>query len=319
MRRGYARRRKLAAPVIGIGNITMGGTGKTPCVLRLAQILKQRGRKPGILTRGYGRHSPHKHLALEPGAVVNAEHSGDEPQMFVRSGLAPVGIGANRFKTGTLLVRDFGADVLLLDDGFQHQRLARSVDVVLIDALDPLGGGEVFPLGRLREAPAGLARAHLLLITRSDLSDLSAAIERQVRRWNLRAPVFRAGVEAQAWVEHLTGRRHPPGERPFERAGVFCGLGNPEAFRRTLKRLGVEPVAWVDFEDHHRYRPRELRHISQEMRAQGATALVTTEKDVMNLCEGSDDLLAPLPLYWLKVGMTIERESEFVAEIERRL
>ena len=318
-RRDYARRRKLAAPVISIGNITMGGTGKTPCVLLLAQILKQRGRKPGILTRGYGRNSPHKHLALEPGAVVSAEHSGDEPQIFVRSGLAPVGIGADRFHTGTLLVRDFGADVLLLDDGFQHQRLARSVDVVLIDALDPFGGGQVFPLGRLREAPAGLARANLILITRSELSDLTPVIERQVRRWNRRAPVFRAGVEPQAWVEHRTGRRHGPAERPFERAGVFCGLGNPEAFRRTLERMGVEPVAWVDFEDHHRYRARELRRISQEMRAQGATALVTTEKDVMNLCESSDDLLAPLPLYWLKAAMTIERASEFVSEIERRL
>jgi tetraacyldisaccharide 4'-kinase len=319
LRRDYARRRKLAAPVVSVGNITMGGTGKTPCVLLLAEILKRRGRTPGILTRGYGRNSPHKHLALEPGAVVSAEHSGDEPQIFVRSGLAPVGIGANRFLTGTLLVRDFGADVLLLDDGFQHQRLARNVDVVLIDALDPFGGGQVFPLGRLREAPAGLARAHLILITRSELSDLDAAIERQVRRWNPRAPVFRAGVEPQAWVEHRTGRRHAPAERPFERAGVFCGLGNPEAFRRTLERMGVEPVAWVDFEDHHRYRARELRHISQEMRAQGATALVTTEKDVMNLCEGADDLLAPLPLYWLKAGMTVEREADFVSEIERRL
>ena len=159
----------------------------------------------------------------------------------------------------------------------------------------------------------------LILITRSEFSDLAAAIERQVRRWNLRAPVFRAGVEPQAWVEHRTGRRHPPAERPFERAGVFCGLGNPQAFRRTLERMGVEPVDWVDFEDHHRYRPRELRHISQEMRAQGATALVTTEKDAINLCESSGDLLAPLPLYWLKAGMTIERESEFVSEIERRL
>jgi tetraacyldisaccharide 4'-kinase len=318
-RRDYARRRKLPAPVISVGNITMGGTGKTPCVLRLAEILKQRGHKPGILTRGYGRNSPQKHLALQPGAVVSAEHSGDEPQIFVRSGLAPVGIGADRFDTGTLLVRDFGAGVLLLDDGFQHQRLARNVDVVLIDALDPFGGGQVFPLGRLREAPAGLARAHLILITRSELSDLAANIERQVHRWNVRAPVFRAGVEAQAWVEHRTDRRHRPAERPFERVGVFCGLGNPEAFRRTLERMGVEPVAWVDFEDHHRYRPRELRRIAEGMIAQGATALATTEKDVMNLCEACDDLLAPLPLYWLKVGMTIEREAEFVADIERRL
>jgi tetraacyldisaccharide 4'-kinase len=318
-RRDYARRRKLAAPVISVGNITMGGTGKTPCVLLLAEILKQRGRRPGILTRGYGRNSPEKHLALEPGAMVSAEHSGDEPQMFVRSGLAPVGIGADRFHSGTLLLRDLGADVLLLDDGFQHQKLARSVDVVLIDALDPFGGGEVFPLGRLREAPAGLGRAHLILITRSELSDLTAAIERQVRRWNVCAPVFRAGVDCQAWVEHGTGKQYAPLARPFERAGVFCGLGNPQSFRRTLERLGVQPVDWVDFEDHHRYRARELRCISREMRAKGATALVTTEKDVMNLCESPGDLLAPLPLYWLKVGMTIERESEFVSEIERRI
>ena len=317
-RRGL-RQDRIAVPVVSVGNITMGGTGKTPCVLLLAEIFKRQGRRPGILTRGYGRNSPHKHLALEAGAVLNPEHSGDEPQIFVRSGLAPVGIGADRFQTGTLLVRDFGADVLLLDDGFQHQRLARNVDVVLIDALDPFGGGQVFPLGRLREAPAGLARAHLVLITRSELSDLNAAIERQVRRWNVRAPVFRATVEPQAWVEHRTGRRHNPAERPFERVGVFCGLGNPEAFRRTLERMGVEPVAWVDFEDHHRYRPRELRRISQQMSAQGAAALVTTEKDVMNLGEGSGDLLAPLPLYWLKVGMSIEREAEFVSEIERRL
>jgi tetraacyldisaccharide 4'-kinase len=319
LRRGYARRRKLAAPVVAVGNITMGGTGKTPCVLRLAQILKQRGHRPGILTRGYGRSSTQNLLALKPGAVVSAGHSGDEPQIFVRSGLAPVGIGADRFQTGALLLRDFGADVLLLDDGFQHQRLARNVDVVLIDALDPFGGGQVFPLGRLREAPAGLARAHVILITRSELSDLTASIERQARRWNGRAPVFRAGVEPEAWVEHRTDRRHAPAERPFERAGVFCGLGNPEAFRRTLERMGVKPVGWVDFEDHHRYRPRELRRIAEGMIAQGATALVTTEKDVMNLCEACDDLLAPLPLYWLKVGMTIERESEFVTEIERRL
>jgi tetraacyldisaccharide 4'-kinase len=159
----------------------------------------------------------------------------------------------------------------------------------------------------------------MILITRSEFSDLAPAIERQVRRWNVRAPVLRAGVEPQAWVEHHTGRHYSPADRPFERAGVFCGLGNPEAFRRTLERMGVEPAAWVDFEDHHRYRARELRRISQQMSARGATALVTTEKDVMNLCESSDDLLAPLPLYWLKVGMTIDREAEFVAEIERRL
>jgi 3-deoxy-D-manno-octulosonic-acid transferase len=154
-RRGRARRRELKAPVISVGNITMGGTGKTPCVLLLAAHLKEQGRKPGILTRGYGRQSPERRLVLPPGAKIPTERSGDEPQLFVRSGLAPVGIGKDRFESGAALEREFGVDVLLLDDGFQHVQLGRAVDIVMIDALRPFGGGGVFPLGRLREPTRG--------------------------------------------------------------------------------------------------------------------------------------------------------------------
>ncbi len=316
---GLRGRRTLDAPVISVGNLTMGGTGKTPCVLRLAEMSAELGRRPGILTRGYGRGTLEKNLVLAPGAVVRPEYSGDEPQIFVRSGVAAVGIGADRFASGTLLVRDFGVDLLLLDDGFQHWRLARDVDVVLIDALNPLGGGGVFPMGRLREPVEALARADIILITRSQFSDLAPAIEQLASRINPRAPVFRAGVEPRAWVEHLTGRRFPPGEPPFERAGVFCGLGNPQSFRRTLARLGVEPVEWIEFQDHHRYRVHEVRRIARTMHARGATALVTTEKDAVNLCEACGELTAPLKVYWLQITMRIEREQEFAAEIEKRI
>ena len=317
--RDLRSQRKLDLPVISVGNLSMGGTGKTPCVLRLVEVLKQRGHKPGILTRGYARGSPEKHLVLAPGATVRAEHSGDEPQIFVRSKLAPVGIGIDRVQTGRLLRNEFDIDVIVLDDGFQHLRLARNVDVVLVDALDPFGGGDVFPLGRLREPIGGLARADVILITRSDISDSAPAIERAVRQWNTQAPVFRAWIEPQAWVEHRTGREFGIAERPFGRVAGFCGLGNPQSFRRTLEGLGVDVADWVEFDDHHRYRPQELHRISQYSMARGATALVTTEKDAVNLCEGCDDLLAPLPLFWLKVSMAIERESEFVSELERRL
>src|SRR5207245_2291212 len=149
--RDYARRKRLHSPVISVGNVTMGGTGKTPCVLRLAELLRDRGYKPGILTRGYGRTSPVDHMALAAGATVRPEESGDEPQIFLRSRVAPVGIGADRFQTGSLLAERFGTDVVVLDDGFQHVKLARNFDLVLIDALNPFGGGEVFPAGRLRE------------------------------------------------------------------------------------------------------------------------------------------------------------------------
>ncbi len=316
---GLRARRKLDAPVISVGNLTMGGTGKTPCVLRLAELAAECGRRPGILTRGYGRGTLEKNLVLAPGSVVRADYSGDEPQIFIRSGVAAVGIGADRFASGTLLVEQFGVDLLLLDDGLQHWKLARDVEVVLIDALNPLAGGGVFPLGRLREPAEALARADIILITRSRFSDLAPAIEQLAARWNPKAPVFRAGVEPRAWVEHRTGRKFPPREPPFERVGAFCGLGNPQAFRKTLAGLGIEPVEWIEFRDHHRYRVNEMRRIARTMQASGATALVTTEKDAVNLCDACEELTAPLAVHWLQIGMRIELEEEFVREIERKI
>jgi tetraacyldisaccharide 4'-kinase len=310
--------RSLDVPVISVGNITMGGTGKTPCVLRLAEELSARGRAPGILTRGHGRRSLESALALAPGERVPVERSGDEPQIFLRSGLAPIGIGADRWKAGRLVLRRFPVDRFLLDDGFQHRRLARKLDIVLIDALNPFGGGNVFPLGRLREPLEALARAHILLITRADLNDAAPAVERALRQWNPDAPVFRASLTPQAWVEHRTRREFTLAERPFHRPAAFCGLGNPDSFRRTLERMGLTLAGWVEFGDHHRYRPDELRRIAHQMAGMGAHCLVTTEKDTINLCEFCDDLLAPLPLYWLKVRMTVENEAGFFEEIERQ-
>jgi tetraacyldisaccharide 4'-kinase len=278
-------------------------------------LLRERGRTPGILTRGYGRRSPVSHMALPAGAAVRTEESGDEPQIFLRSRIAPVGIGADRFQSGTLLAERFGTDVIVLDDGFQHVKLARDFDLVLIDALNPFGGGEVFPVGRLREPVHGLARADAIVITRDEASDLGAAIERTVRRHNPKAPIFRARIEPQWWVENRTGRHYRAQEFRLERPGAFCGLGNPQSFYRTLHGLGVEFVDCVEFEDHHRYRPNELQRIAEQFRRKGAMALVTTEKDAINLFDSADDLLAPLPLYWLKIGIRIDREEEFMETI----
>jgi len=317
--RDLMAQKAVDAPVVSVGNLTMGGTGKTPCVLWLARALKARGYQPGILTRGYGRSSAEQSLAVEPGAQVSVEQCGDEPRIFVHAGVAPVGIGADRLETARMLRDRFLTSVLLLDDGFQHLRLARNVDIVLVDALNPFGGGELFPLGRLREPLENLARADLVVITRSQMAGTVAMIERTVARWNPGAPVFRASVAPEAWVENRTGVAYPIEARPFATAGAFCGLGNPQSLLRTLRRLGVEPADWIEFEDHHRYRPQELQRLAHQFQAAGVDALVTTEKDSMNLGDGADDLLAPMPLYWLRVGMTIDREQEFLEEIERRI
>src|SRR5262249_35441825 len=157
-------------------------------------------------------------------AEVATEESGDEPQILVRSGVAPVGIGVDRFEAGMMLREKFGGDVMVVDDGFQHVKLARSKDIVLIDALNPFGGGEGVPMGRLREPVEGLARADAIVITRCEASDLAPVIEREVRKWNARAEVFRARVAPEGWVAHRTGRR--TNELGHRRVGMFCGLGN---------------------------------------------------------------------------------------------
>ena len=318
-RRHLSVMRKLPVPVISVGNLTMGGTGKTPCVLRLVELLKVRGHRPAILTRGYARQSPEASLQIAPGAPMAAHHSGDEAQIFIRSGLAAVGIGGNRFQTGSRLIDLFSPDVLVLDDGFQHRKLARDADVVLIDALHPFGGGDVFPLGRLREPIDGLGRASAVLITRCDASDLAGPIEREVRKWNPHAPIFTSSVEARGWVDFVSDAPCPLSRFPFRRVGAFCGLGNPVTFRRTLEALGLEIADWVVFDDHHRYRPRELRHLAEQMKARGATALVTTQKDSVNLCDSTAELIAPLPLYWLEIGLLIDREEEFLQTMERAI
>jgi tetraacyldisaccharide 4'-kinase len=296
---------KLDARVISVGNLSMGGTGKTPCVLRVAELLKSRGANPGILTRGYGRVSPAPLLALAPGDQLPTFHTGDEPQIFLRSRIAPVGVGKDRVITGAELIRRFDCDALILDDGFQHTALARDLDIVLIDALNPLAGGGVFPLGRLREPFSGIARADVVLITRSEFSDLVPAIERAVREWNTRAPILRARIQPRAWVNATTGESYPPDQPPFRRAGAFCGLGNPQSFRRTLGQMGIEPVGWQEFADHHHYRVHQLKRLHYGFKQAGADAMVTTEKDVVNLPEMHE----ALPIYFLRIAMQIEHEE----------
>jgi tetraacyldisaccharide 4'-kinase len=318
-RRDLARRRRLPVPVVSIGNLSMGGTGKTPCVLLLASLLRDRGRRPGILTRGYGRHAPGRHLAVAPGATVHSEYCGDEPQIFVRAAIAPVGIGPRRFHTGSLLISEFATDILLLDDGFQHLRLHRDVDVVLVDALAPCPGGALFPLGRLREPLASLARADIFLITRSEFSETAPAIEHALTALNPRAPIFRASVAPLAWVKHDSGREYPLAAPPFHRAAAFCGIGNPQSFWRTLAALDIQPVETFEFGDHHPYRPQELRRMAAQAAQRQGEVLLTTQKDAINLCDGALSAIAPLRLYWLKVEMEIRGAAAFVAEIERRI
>ena len=293
-----ASSRKLESTVISVGALTMGGAGKSPFVAHLAQKLAEAGKNPAILTRGYGR-KPRLNVIVPRGGNSPVEQTGDEAQTYVRQAAAHVGIGADRYEVGRRMERELKPDVFLLDDGFQHFRLQRDRNVVLIDALDPLGGG-VFPLGRLREPLTALARATAIVITRAE--NRHWGIEKLIRRYNPHAPIFRARVVVRSEVP----------EGPL---AAFCGLGQPRTFWRTLETLGIKAAPRLVFPDHHRYIAADLAEISRQAMAAGARTLVTTEKDMMNLPAGA---ALPLSIYCLRIGIEIENEAELLQHLLAR-
>ena len=259
----------LPSPVVSVGGITLGGSGKTPFTVYLVSRLKRRGHSPAILTRGYRRRLPLETLILAPGAAAPAAATGDEAQIFLRAADAPVGIGINRYATAQTLLRQFPAtDALVLDDGFQHARLARDFDIVIIDGLDPFGGEEVVPLGRLREPIGSLARADAFVITRAENDFRFQAIRGRLREIKPNAPVFRTRLIARSWHDYQTGQSIA--DLSGRRVGAFCGLGNPDNFWHTLESLGLEIVFRWCFADHHSYNPPELQRVAHQARMHGA-------------------------------------------------
>jgi tetraacyldisaccharide 4'-kinase len=303
--------KSLETKVVSVGALVMGGAGKSPVVAHLAERLHAAGCNPAILTRGYRRKSGERIVIVPRGGTAPVEQTGDEAQMFVHAGHAHLGIGADRFEAGRQVEQKLHPGIFLLDDGFQHIRLKRDEDIVLIDALDPLAGG-VFPLGRLREPFENLARATAIVVTRVEPQQSIAGIEQLIRRHNRSAPIFRSCVVPREWIRLGGGAS---GQPRFQRVGAFCGLGSPNSFWRTLDELGLEVAFRRVFSDHHPYSPSELRRLAAQAAAEGVEALVTTEKDVMNLCEGASALLAPHPVYWLRIGIEIEREEELLSRI----
>lgn len=305
-RRDAGRRKRLETPVISVGSIAMGGAGKTPFVLWLAQELKQRGQSPAILTRGYGRRSPERVLTYTPGEAAPARITGDEPQIFLRHAVCPLGIGANRFKAGIEIERRFDPDALLLDDGFQHRRLARDLDIVMIDALDPLAGGHLFPAGRLREPREALERADILVLCRTEAGRTYSGLLAALAAANPNAPLFRSRVVPERWFELRGTTEYAPRDLPFSRTGALCGLANPESFWRTVASLGIHPAHRWAFPDHHRYAQAELIKIREECLHDRIEVLLTTEKDTMNLPDDVRESLGGLPVFWLRIGIEVE-------------
>lgn len=317
-RRKAAHARSLGTPVASIGGITMGGAGKTPMVNHLAERLREAGRHPAILTRGYRRRSIATSVLVPAGKAAPVSFTGDEAQIFVRSGHAHSGIGADRWQTGRLLEQRYRPDIFLLDDGFQHTRLRRDLDIMVLDSFHPFGGGEVFPLGNLREPMSALSRAGAFVIMRAAPDRKYRGILRELRAFNPQAPIFRARLESRGWVDLASGEL----QALFDsRVAAFCGLANPASFWGTLRSLGVESVFHWAFGDHHHYTARQVERLAAQAKMHGANVLLTTEKDAMNLPDTAPGVLehAGVRLFWLKIGLSIENEQALLQLIYSKM
>lgn len=291
---GRSQVRHLPAPVVGVGNLTVGGTGKTPLVMAVVEALARLGLPSAVISRGYGGRAAQggrtgragrggvTWVSLGDGPLLDAAQAGDEPVLMARRLAVPVAVGPERFGVGRAVLTRCGPRVLVGDDLFQHRRLHRDLDIAVLDARAPLGNGRLLPAGPLREPATGLRRALAVVLTHADDPETVAARRAWLRAFWGVGPVL-------ACRHRLTGLADQDGRalaaedwqgRPVL---AFCGLGSPEGFARGLAGLGLTVLGLETFPDHHPYASAEIEALWAKAQRLGAQALVTSEKDAVRL------------------------------------
>jgi len=286
--RGILKVARVSCPVISVGNITVGGTGKTPLVINLARYFQQCGFSPAVLTRGYGgKRLSGVTLVSDGKETLNDYRSvGEEAILLARSlpGV-PVLVGPERTQTGLVAREVFGADLLILDDAFQHRRIFRDLDIVLLNASRPLGNGRVLPAGPMREAVSALKRADIIVYTGAE-EKLNQPVDSRVSPAGVLAagtPVFHARYQPKDLFHPPSGRSQPPGILQGKVVCLLAGIGRPEGFQKTVESLGAIVAASRIFPDHHIYQPGELDNLLPLCQEKKADFLLTTEKDAVKL------------------------------------
>jgi tetraacyldisaccharide 4'-kinase len=307
------KRKRLPCRVISIGNITVGGTGKTPAAIAVAEEAKKRGFLPVILTRGYkGTAKGPCFVSRGEGPLLSAVLAGDEPYLMAER-LRGVLIvkGPDRFEAGMFALKAWeGKEVLspsilrrvvyILDDGFQHWQLYRDRDIVLIDAGNPFGNRKLLPSGRLREPLSGLKRADVIAVTKSAREDSGLVTE--IRKFNRHAPIF-FPVHRAVSVTLPSGEKKPPAWLHGRKVFCFCGLADPVSFRNTVSAAGAEVSGMKMFPDHHFYAQKDIAVIAQECSGSGAEWAITSEKDMAKIRA----LDLPENILIIEIAFTVDR------------
>jgi tetraacyldisaccharide 4'-kinase len=302
---------RLPVKVICIGNITVGGTGKTPFVVYCAQLLQNKGFMVGVLSRGYGRKAKNSVVITDAmNGMGSLEETGDEPVLLARRLKSiPIAIGKNRTETGRHLHESFGCDVLLLDDGFQHRKLHRDLDIVLIDASNPWGNGRLLPAGPLRESLNHLPRADRIVLTRTDESKTLNQLIQTIKKYTS-VPIFTSIHQPLEWITLPGQQSRDLDFLEGKRVLAFSGIGNPDSFKKMLHHLGVSIADFLHFRDHHWYTSQEIECIVRRARKNSTDAIVTTEKDAVRISLISD---WEIPALFLKIECKlVERQDELL-------
>lgn len=300
--KGIIKTGRLPRPVICVGNITTGGTGKTPTVIKIAQLLK-RHYPVAILSRGYKRKSKDSVVVVSDGKRILSSPSdaGDEPYLIAKSiSDVPVLVGSNRLQSGLHAMRHFNTGIFILDDGFQHIRLYRDINILLIDATHRVDRDHLLPRGTLREPLYGISRAHCAIITRADEGDKNLATK-IVRTYNRGIPVFLGNYRPEG-ISDLSGRRWETNSLAGKDILLFSGIGNPDSFRRSVEKIGGKVKGEIKFRDHHWYNERDIERIVTEAERLSVDLIMTTEKDAVRLHRED------LPFRILRVEMDVEKD-----------
>lgn len=307
---GWIKARRLPARVISVGNLTVGGTGKTPMVIAVAQRLKEKGYKPAVLSRGYGGKAGKRVTVASDGQQIYEGPAmvGEEPVLIAKRlpGI-PVLVGSDRYRTGGYAFQKWGTDLMVLDDGFQYRGIEKDFNMVLVDATNPFGNGHLLPKGILREPIESLKFADGIVLTKVNLVPDVVGLSKRIRGIAGPVPIFHAVLAPTQLIRWTTGAQSPLKNLAEKKVVCFSGIGNPITFRRLLEQLGAIVSKELVFKDHHVYTSGDEDKIGLAVKEAGSDLVITTEKDIVKL---SDGLIEMLNLHVLRVELIINENRE---------